>query len=291
MKAKFINDVLNEKFEEKSDPIEDMGIGIKKKYEDFLQSNGLVHVHKPFQTALGYAAYQGEYDIVKFILERGIRPDTDHGHPVRQAIRAGNLKMIKLLMEYNVDILSYGDKFLEWTILEGNTYSNKYLEIFEYFLQHGATPGAVFFYSMTNSVDKRYYDLIKKYKGWDILGESVNEKFEEHSDPITDMGIGENLIVYDIVEINTDQYAYSINNEILEKIIRDEFDNIISDNELDRFMTFTLESILDEIPLSYFKKNDLKNINKYIIKEIKSESNHWLLLHGDVAMRHMMKRK
>jgi len=163
MKAKFINDVLNEKFEEKSDPIEDMGIGIKKKYEDFLQSNGLVHVHKPFQTALGYAAYQGEYDIVKFILERGIRPDTDHGHPVRQAIRAGNLKMIKLLMEYNVDILSYGDKFLEWTILEGNTYSNKYLEIFEYFLQHGATPGAVFFYSMTNSVDKRYYDLIKKY--------------------------------------------------------------------------------------------------------------------------------
>jgi hypothetical protein len=186
-----IKDKITEKFTEVSDPIEDMGIDLKKKYDDFVKTYGLEDAAHVRITALNQAAYQGEYDVVKYILESGIRPDVNDAQPVLEAIKAGNLQMIKLLMEYNVDILKYGDKFLESTVLDGYTYNNKYFEIFEYFLQHGATPGASFFYSMTDSIDKRYYKLIKKYKGWDILKENVNEKFEEESDPIKDMGIGE----------------------------------------------------------------------------------------------------
>lgn len=182
MRAKFIY----EKFEADSDPIEDMGIGMKRKFEEFLKLHGIFHAHKPMESALGYAANQGEYEIVKFILNSGIHPDLNKGFAMKQAIEAGDLKMIELLCEYGADMKVYGHKFLEWTALRGNWSNDRdNYKIFKYFLEKGAIPSPTFFSSHTDTLHLIFYQLIKKYTKMNLLGES----FKEQSDPIHDMGI------------------------------------------------------------------------------------------------------
>jgi len=187
MKAQFVF----EKFEEESDPIEDMGISMKRKFDEFLESHGIAHAHKPFESAIAYAANQGEYDIVRYILDNGIHPDLNKGFAMKQAIESGDLKMIELLWEYGADMKVYGHKFLEWTALRGNWSNDRdNYKLFKYFLEKGAVPSPTFFSAHTDTLNIIFYQLIKKYTKMNLLGESVNEKFSDESDPVQDLGIG-----------------------------------------------------------------------------------------------------
>jgi hypothetical protein len=118
----------------------------------------------------------------------------------------------------------------------------------------------------------------------------INEKFEEKSDPLKDMGIGVHTIVYDIVDDGQGIYHFRINSDRLLKIIREEFKYKITDNEIDRFLAFDMEELYQQIPDYYFEKNDLKRIDKYIIGKIRDVAPHWLGIHGDEAMRIMHNR-
>jgi hypothetical protein len=124
-----------------------------------------------------------------------------------------------------------------------------------------------------------------------LVREHINERFEEESDPIEDMGIGVNTIIYDIVDNDHGIYHFRINNEKLLKIIREEFKYQITDNEISRFLAFDMEDIYQEIPMHYFEKNDLTGLDKYIIYKIKETAPHWLEMHGDEAMRIMHNRR
>jgi hypothetical protein len=51
-----------------------------------------------------------------------------------------------------------------------------------------------------------------------------------------------------------------------------------------------MEDIYQDAPLYYFEKNDLEGLDKYIIYKIKERAPHWLGMHGDEAMRTIMRR-
>jgi hypothetical protein len=118
----------------------------------------------------------------------------------------------------------------------------------------------------------------------------LNEEFKEQSDPIEDMGIGVNTIIYDIQPDGEGGYNFKINHEKLLKVIREEFKYQITKNEIDRFLAFDMEDIYQDAPLYYFEKNDLEGLDKYIINKIKYEAPHWLGMHGDEAMTRMRMR-
>jgi len=63
----------------------------------------------------------------------------------------------------------------------------------------------------------------------------------------------------------------------------------ISSNEIERFMAFTLQDIISEIPTYLFRDNNLEAINKYVERGIESWSKSWMAMHSDNSMRQMMR--
>jgi len=117
----------------------------------------------------------------------------------------------------------------------------------------------------------------------------INEKFQEKSDPIKDMGIGAHLI-YDITDDENDPENFNFKFEIdavvalIKKYIKG-----ISDNEINRFWAFQLQDIINEIPTKYFENKDYAELDKYIERGIQSWERSWMGMHSDKAMRSMMR--
>jgi len=117
----------------------------------------------------------------------------------------------------------------------------------------------------------------------------INEKFSDKSDPIKDMGIGSHLI-YDITPDAEDGegFEYKLNKDAATYLIK-KYISGISDNEIDRFISFTLYDIINTIPITYFENKDYKKIDKYIEQDIASRKFTWMDIHSDKAMKRMMR--
>lgn len=63
----------------------------------------------------------------------------------------------------------------------------------------------------------------------------------------------------------------------------------ISDNEMDRFLAFELDRIIDGISYYRFENNDLDWINNQLKSGIERVGPHWMGMHSDKAMRRIAK--
>lgn len=113
----------------------------------------------------------------------------------------------------------------------------------------------------------------------------IYEKFKKESDPIKDMGIGVGLI-YDIEKIKEDEdsYNFTINISAVKEFLRKHMPKI-TDNEIDRFMAYELDEIIKQAPITFFRENNEKALDRYIKNRILNISPYWLGIHGDEAMR------
>jgi len=96
------------------------------------------------------------------------------------------------------------------------------------------------------------------------------------------MGIGINSI-YNI-EKNPGEITFKVNHNKVHTLIR-KYIKGINDNEIERFMAFQFNNIIDEIPTSYFRNKNYKAIDKYIEQGIKNHSSSWMQLHSDEAIK------
>ncbi|WP_420572852.1 ankyrin repeat domain-containing protein [Kordia sp.] len=91
-------------------------------------------------TALNYAVNYQKEDIVKYLLENGVNPNSAQKSgltPLMSAIEAENMTLINLLLQYNADVTlrhKKGADALFKAIHQDN------IEIIKLLLQHGANP-------------------------------------------------------------------------------------------------------------------------------------------------------
>jgi hypothetical protein len=127
---------------------------------------------------------------------------------------------------------------------------------------------------------------------WDDMhaNQHINETIK-HLKPRSEEEINTlSQFINNIKPESNDKYCNSFTfNQNIKNIIECIKKNIrgISDNEVDRFIAFTLQDIYDEIPDYYFREKNLEKINQYIEREIQSYSNSWMSMHSDNAIRKM----
>jgi hypothetical protein len=117
-----LGESLNEKFTEDSDPIHDMGIGIKPKIEKFIlkvQKERGVQLDEYNEDLLAWAAYYNDFLIVKYLISKGPRLnkfDRYDRNPLTFAAAAGNIDM-------GIFLIKNGSNLKE-TINYAKTYCN-----------------------------------------------------------------------------------------------------------------------------------------------------------------------
>lgn len=150
MKAKFIN----EKFQDESDPIKDMGIGMEKeieKFKEFVNTDRNVIINlDDDNNLLCWAAYYNKFDIVTYMINKGADINYRNVRALHFAACANNIKLGVYLVKCGAD--------LNLAVKESKELSSE-----------------------TKVGMKKIQDVLRK---------KVDEKFTGESDPITDLGIG-----------------------------------------------------------------------------------------------------
>jgi hypothetical protein len=157
---KIIREHINEKFVEDSDPVTDMGIGIRAQISRWMKENRWTDTD---DNALVTCAWVGKLEWVKFLIAAGTNIHIDIEKALRNASYKGHLEVVKELIKAGADVHADKDCALRWAMDAGQQDVVDFLE--DYIANE----------KNTNSRPVR---------------ESLLEKFVEDSDPVTDMGIG-----------------------------------------------------------------------------------------------------
>jgi len=166
---KLVKELINEKFTDESDPIQDMGIGMKYTIKKFIDENDEKRIFKfdldldkcqwsskisGIGALLSFVASKNNFKLVKYIVEElGGDPRCFKSLPLRWAAAVGNVNMIKYLIKHGANIY--------------DTDSGNALDV-------------------AISYEKK--KAIKYLKS--LKDNRIDEKFSEDSDPVIDMGIG-----------------------------------------------------------------------------------------------------
>jgi ankyrin repeat protein len=214
---KRVKESLNEKFEEKSDPISDLGIGMKELIKQFIKKYGYEYVEKDLlwicakegkvefvkyllnagenvhankDYALQWASDNGHTEVVKLLLDAGADVHTYDDYALRWASENGHTEVVKLLLDARADVHAADDAALQWASVNGHT------EVVKLLLDAGADVHAYDDAALQWASHNGHTEIVKLLKDYIAkekrkkVKESLNEKFEEDSDPISDLGIG-----------------------------------------------------------------------------------------------------
>ena len=97
------------------------------------------------------------------------------------------------------------------------------------------------------------------------------------------------MFIYNIKQNDNGEFEFEQNNEQIIKLIKQNIPEI-SDNEIDRFMAFTFQDIIDNIPDYFYKQDDKQKINRLIKSEIYKASKHWMGMNSDRVMKSLFNR-
>jgi hypothetical protein len=171
-------------------------------------------VHARDDLALRLASEEGYYKIVKLLLDAGADVHADDDYALRYASVEGHDKVVKLLLDAGADVHADDDQALRYASRNGHD------KVVKLLLDAGANvhakSGKAVQWESQRGHDKVVKMLkahIAKEKKRKKVKESLNEKFTEDSDPITDMGIG----VRQLIENWLKRYGvtnYKINDDL-----------------------------------------------------------------------------
>jgi len=102
-----------------------------------------------------------------------------------------------------------------------------------------------------------------------------------------DIGMGE-IWIYDIEANDQGGYSFRTNNEEIIRWIKSVIPSI-SDNEIDRFLSFTMQDIYNRLPAYLLDKKAEKELTDFIKNEIRGYSGSWMGMHSDKAMGSIMR--
>jgi hypothetical protein len=168
---KLIREYISEKFEEDSDPIYDLDIG-GYSFET-IKPGAVFKVRPEYKSYLALTSNKSG----KFIsCPYGARLDKNDYLVVTQVIRYDN---------------GYKDIHFKkfWNKEQSETYRKQFEKIIKNIPWEGLNTRMI----ISKIMFDRRFEIIER--GFDFLKESLNEKFEENSDPINDLGIGQKYLI------------------------------------------------------------------------------------------------
>jgi ankyrin repeat protein len=189
---KKMKESVNEKFEEESDPIHSMGIGMERIIKDWIEKELNMDYNAQKKFLLDICATHGKLDFIKYLVETGVKVKSPVGNnALKSAAAMGYLEIVKYLLEKGADPKVDDSFAMRWAAREGH------YEVVKVLLEAGAyarAKGDYAFKMANNYGHKKIVKLLSQfgadpYKHVDVK-ESLSEKFEEESDPIKDLDIG-----------------------------------------------------------------------------------------------------
>jgi len=151
---KLVKESLFEKFTEDSDPVSDMGIGVRHEISKWLKE---LNEKDTNENALIECAWHGKTEWVEYLLNNGANVHFANDCALRFASHHGHVEIVKLLLAAGANVFANEGGPLQRAKKEGHTEVIKILQ---------------------DHIDNL------------IVKESLFEKFTEDSDPIADLGIG-----------------------------------------------------------------------------------------------------
>jgi len=124
---------INEKFTEDSDPIHDMGIGVREAIKDFLKKKGIDASQSSDDHLLSHCAKYGEYDYVKYLM-RYVDLKSENFYGLAIAAEKGYLDIVELLHKNGANITGVSFCAVNWTS------ATNHFDVMEYLLKNGANP-------------------------------------------------------------------------------------------------------------------------------------------------------
>jgi ankyrin repeat protein len=192
-----VRESLLEKFVEDSDPVSDMGIGIRADISKWMKSIGEKNIEDD-DWALDVCADQGKLEWVKFLIDKGANIHNGEDAALRWASRNGHLEIVKELLKAGADVNINNSYPLYWASRKGH------LDVVKELLSAGADVHAKSKSRVETALDAAIlcskHDVVKFLKNYianekktkrKAVKESLFEKFVEDSDPVRDMGIGQ----------------------------------------------------------------------------------------------------
>lgn len=129
MFARFIYQPIREKFTQDSDPIQDLGIGVKHQLKEWLKTEFYYnHGFKNDWDRLWICAYNGKTDFVKYLLSIGANVHYGGERALAFACDQSHLEIVKLLLDAGAKVYSTDDLCYRWAAGNGNTSIVKLLE-------------------------------------------------------------------------------------------------------------------------------------------------------------------
>jgi ankyrin repeat protein len=120
---------INEKFVEDSDPVADMGIGIRAQISRWMEEKNQEDTDN---NALAECAEHGKLDWVKFLIAAGANVHAFKDYALRYASSQGQLEIVKELLNAGADVHADKDCALRWAC------ENGHLEIVKELIKAGA---------------------------------------------------------------------------------------------------------------------------------------------------------
>jgi ankyrin repeat protein len=109
---KIVREHINEKFVEDSDPVRDMGIGVRVAISNWMKENKWSDTD---DNALVKCAYDGKLEWVKFLLAYGANISySNKDYAVEVASQNGYLEIVKELLKAGANVNSYNSRALEF---------------------------------------------------------------------------------------------------------------------------------------------------------------------------------
>jgi ankyrin repeat protein len=148
MRAKFIL----EKFQKYSDPIHDLGIGIKELIKRFIKEKGYNYIEDHL---LWICAQEGKVEFVKYLLDAGANVHAYSDDALRLASDNGHTEVVKLLLDAGADVHAYDDYALRLASENGHT------EVVKLLLDAGANVHADKDYALRWASEYGHTEIVK----------------------------------------------------------------------------------------------------------------------------------
>jgi hypothetical protein len=118
--VKLVREHINEKFQEYSDPISDLGIGMKELIKQLVKEKGYKYIYAE-DDLLWICVQEGKVEFVKYLLDAGADVHTRDDYALRLASLNRHTEVVKLLLDVGADVHAYNDAALRWASAKGRT--------------------------------------------------------------------------------------------------------------------------------------------------------------------------
>jgi ankyrin repeat protein len=114
-----------------------------------------VNLRVDYENALRWAAYNGNLEIVKFLVQNGANVNAEDDSALLFAAENGHLEVVEFLLENGADVNAMEDQALRWAAYNGN------LEVCQFLVKSGANVHALEVQALCCAAENGHLEVVK----------------------------------------------------------------------------------------------------------------------------------